>query len=336
MPKKLSYVLGEKVKINYSKISCLKKSRKMCVYQLILQNKMTAYPIVLKIYNETHYKNEVEINIYDKAYHILKEFLPQIYYIEKNKHETWIFMEFVQQIRGQITFTPAHFSRIIPTVAKLHAHTFEAEFQKYKEIWSSWLPNYGSDRMKKDREKHIKKTKIFLNDAQKDERLKEMIQPYYELLISIYEKGPDFFPELLENGSAITHCDLHMQNICSNNVSSNGDWDIQFIDWESAKYTPVWFDMVVLVEVLIGFRKDWQSNAEEIRVNCVKSYTEEMKRYGIEFKTNPMDLYKMAYLQRTLEKGLHTQLRRIFDNRAGELLPYHLEKIQTWGTEFGL
>jgi hypothetical protein len=44
----------------------------------------------------------------------------------------------------------------------------------------------------------------------------------------------------------------------------------------------------------------------------------------------------MAYLQRTLEKGLHTQLRRIFDNRGGELLGYHLEKVAIWGRELGI
>jgi hypothetical protein len=30
------------------------------------------------------------------------------------------------------------------------------------------------------------------------------------------------------------------------------------------------------------------------------------------------------------------QLRRIADNREGELLSYHLEKISTWGRELGI
>ncbi|WP_459500176.1 phosphotransferase [Bacillus sp. C1] len=334
--KKLSYEIGENVVVDPANITCLKSNQKMSVYKLFLQKKTGDYPVILKIYHSDHYKNEVEIKVYDKAYHILKEFLPRIYYIEKNKSETWIFMEFVHQVRGQITFTPAHFDSIIPSVAKLHAHMFEGRFKKHNDVWKGWLPIYESDKMKKDRVKYINRTITLLHAAVEDERLKKIVRPHYKSLMKIYQKGPDFFPELIENGSSITHGDLHMQNICSNHINSAGPWKIQFIDWESAKYAPVWFDMVVLVEILLGFRKDWQSNAEEIRTHCVKFYTEQMKKNSVTFKTNPMDLYKMAYLQRTLEKGLHTQLRRIFDNRGGELLPYHLERVSTWGKEFGL
>lgn len=46
---------------------------------------MKNYPIILKVYNSTSYRNEVEIQVYEKAYPILKEFLPQIYYIEKKE-----------------------------------------------------------------------------------------------------------------------------------------------------------------------------------------------------------------------------------------------------------
>ncbi|KAB2460518.1 phosphotransferase [Bacillus sp. CH126_4D] len=334
--KKLSNALRDKITIEESKITCLKASNKMSVYQINIQTKMKYFPIILKIYNGTHRKNEVEIKMYENPSRKLKEFLPRIYHIERTNDETWIFMEFVQQIRGQVTFTPDHFNSIIPTLAKLHANTFEKKLRKNENTWSEWLPVYGSDKMRKDREKYINRTIVFLNAAMDDEDLEDIIKPYYKSLMKIYEKGPDFFPKLLESGSAITHGDLHMQNICSNNVSSGSQWNIQFIDWEAAKYAPVWLDMVVLVEVLIGFRKDWQGNADEIRLNCVNVYTKEMKKYGIHFKENPMDLYKMAYLQRTLEKGLHTQLRRIFDNRGGELLAYHLEKIATWGKELGL
>ncbi|MGG2091651.1 phosphotransferase [Bacillus sp. S13(2024)] len=333
---KLSYSMDKRVVIDPDKMECLKSTRRSSIYKLSLQTKVGYYPIILKIYNSADYKNEVEINIYDRAYPILKEFLPEIYLIEQNGNETWIFMEFVRQVRGQITFSPKHFDYIIPTVAKLHAHTFEDKVKKHKDVWESWLPIYESSRMRSDRAKYIRKTIDFLDDAMKDDRLREVIKPHYKSLIKLCNKGPDFFPELFENGSSITHGDLHMQNICSNNMTLNAPWNIQFIDWESTKYAPVWFDMVVLVEILLGFRKDWQSNAEEIRTHCVEFYAKEMKKYGITFKNAPIDLYKMAYLQRTLEKGLHTQLRRIFDNRGGELLPYHLEKISTWGKELGL
>lgn len=35
---------------------------------------------------------------------------------------------------------------------------------------------------------------------------------------------------------------------------------------------------------------------------------------------DPLKLYKIAYLQRTLEKGIYNHLRRELENRPGELL----------------
>ncbi len=75
-----------------------------------------------------------------------------------------------------------------------------------------------------------------------------------------------------------------MQNICTHDASGHEPWDIQFIDWESAKYAPVWFDMTVLVEILLGFRKDWSRHAEDIRTYCVKVYTKEMKSGAFIFR----------------------------------------------------
>lgn len=333
---KLSYSMGERVVIDPVKIECLKSTTRTSIYKLSIRKKIKNEFIILKVYNSANYKNEIEIQVYQRAYSILKEFLPQIYHIEKKGTETWVFMEFIQQVRGQITFSPKHFEHIIPTIAKLHTHTFEDNFKKHQDVWNPWLPIYESSKMRSNRSRYIGRTVGFLDDAMQDERVRETIKPYYKSLVELCNKGPDFFPELLENGSSITHGDLHMQNICSNNVTLDAPWNIQFIDWESIKYGPVWFDIVVLVEILLGFRKDWQSNAEEIRTHCVELYTSEMQKNGIQFKTAPMDLYKMAYVQRTLEKGLHTQLRRIFNNRGGELLPYHLEKVSTWGRELGL
>ncbi|MED5247656.1 MULTISPECIES: ecdysteroid 22-kinase family protein [Priestia] len=331
---KLSYSMGEKITVIPSEIKCLKSTKRSSIYKLLLQRKNGYYPIIFKVYNSTAYKNEVEITIYKKSYPILKEFLPRIYLVETVKNETWVFMEFVNQIRGQLTFSPSHFQYIIPSIAKLHGQTFENRFKKNENVWRDWLPVYTAT--KKNRAKSMNQTVDLLHAAMKDDRIGHIIKPYYSSLIKLYNKGPDFFPELTKNGLAITHGDLHMQNICSKNVTGHTPWPIQFIDWESAKYAPVWFDMVVLVELLLGFRKDWQPNAEKIRTQCVGLYVAEMKKHGITFKTNPMILYKMAYLQRTLERGLHTQLRRIADNREGELLSYHLEKISTWGKELGI
>ncbi|MFE8700541.1 hypothetical protein ACFYKX_07950 [Cytobacillus sp. FJAT-54145] len=334
---KLSQSIGKKVSIEPS-IECLKSTKRSSIYKLSVKAATGPFPIIFKIYNSTNYKNEVEINLYHKAYPVMREFLPKIYLIEEkvNKDETWVFMEFVHQIRGQLTFTPKHFDYIIPTLAKLHAHTYEDKFKKQGDVWKSWLPVYDSTKMKKERTKYVNKTVDFLNEGVKDKRMKDVLKPYHKSLIKLYSNGPDFFPELLEGGSSITHGDLHMQNICSHDVSKEAPWNIQFIDWESAKFAPSMLDMIVLVEILLAFRKDWQPRGEEIRTHCVEVYTMEMKKHGIDFKTNPMDLYKMAYLQRTLEKGLHTQFRRLFEDRGGELIPYHLDKISTWGKELGV
>lgn len=334
--KKLSRSIGEEVVIDFPKTVCLKTTRRMSVYKVFLKKKASEYSIILKIYDAANTRSDIEINIYNSAYPVLQEFLPDIYLIERNGDETWVFMEFVQQVRGQITFTPVHFDYIIPTLAKLHERTYESNIMKYKGAWGPWLPVYESSKMQKERIKYIGRTVEFLDAAMEEEHLKGVVKPYYKSLIKLYDKGPDFFPELLTNGSAVTHGDLHLQNICSNNINTGASWNIQFIDWESAKYAPVWFDMVVLVEILLAFRKDWQSRGEEIRTHCARLYAKEMEKHGIRFKTDPVVLLKMAYVQRTLEKGLHTQLRRIFDYRGGELLPYHLEKVTTWGKELGL
>ncbi|QOQ55085.1 phosphotransferase [Bacillus amyloliquefaciens] len=333
---KLSHSFGEKAAVNPDDITCLKTTDRSAIYKLLVKKKSGTVPLILKVYKSSREKNKAEINIYSKARAVLGDLMPDIYLIEENGRETWIFMEFVSQIRGQLTFHPKHFRYIIPSVAELHSRTFEN-----KKIsdgkWRSWLPVYESETMRKGRKKQIKKTAELLDRALKDERTKDIVKPHYRQIANLLErKGPDFFPELMQNGSAITHGDLHMQNICTHDASGHEPWDIQFIDWESAKYAPVWFDMTVLVEILLGFRKDWSPHAEDIRTYCVKVYTKEMKKRGIQFQTPPMTLYKMSYLQRTLEKGLHTQLRRIFDNRGGELLPYHVDKVSQWGRELGL
>ncbi|HZG74066.1 MAG TPA: oxidoreductase family protein [Chondromyces sp.] len=334
----LSKKIGENVTLKPSGIECLKSTKRSTIYKLLFQRDTATYPIILKIYGIGKYKNQVEINVYSDPPPLLNMFLPQIYHIEnRTSHsEIWIFMEFIQHIRGRVIFTPQHFDYIIPGIAKLHAHTFEDQFMnRYKDL-PSWFPVYNSKTMRKERSRTIKDTIQLLNKAAKDKDIKSLIQPHYAPLMKIYENQPDFFPELLGSGSAVTHSDLHMQNVCCKNLTEAKPWDIQLIDWESTKFGPVWFDMVVLVEILLAFRKDWQNEAEDIRTHCVNLYTTEMKKHGIEFQHPPLDLYKMAYLQRTLEKGLYMQLRRIFSGRGGELLPYHLEKVATWGKELGI
>ena len=160
--------------------------------------------------------------------------------------------------------------------------------------------------------------------------------PSYKIIQQILQKGPIFFPEIMQNGQSLIHGDLHIHNISCHNATKIKHWEIRLVDWESAKYAPVWFDLVVLVEILIDFRKDWHSDADEIRAHCVHLYSEEMKKHGITFQTDPLQLLKMTYLQRTLEKRLLNHLRRVLRGEKSVLLKRYLEKIVVWGKELGL
>ena len=100
---------------------------------------------MLKIFksplNENH---TVEINMYEEANKILHEFMPQIYWIESNVNdeEIWMFIEYVQPLRGQVNLAPKHYDQIIPTVAKFHAQHFENRIVQHKDVFDPWLPNY--------------------------------------------------------------------------------------------------------------------------------------------------------------------------------------------------
>ena len=140
----------------------------------------------------------------------------------------------------------------------------------------------------------------------------------------------------MKSGQCLIHGDLHVHNICCKNASEDADWDIRLIDLESIKYAPCWYDLVVLIEILIDFRSDWQKSEEEIRTRCVHLYTEEMNKYGIHSKENPLNLLKMAYLQRTLEKKLAKHLERALKGQKSALLKRYLEKVVVWGEELEL
>lgn len=333
-------VLGKDVELVGSQIECLKNSReKTSIWKLVITNKVKSIPVVLKIYkpplNENH---TVEINMYQKGNSILSEFMPQVFWIESNVNsgEIWMFIEYVEPLRGQIKLAPKHYDQIIPTIAKFHAQTFEHRILQNGDVFDLWLPNYYLNSMVKERNKHIKKTKEYLDRAMKDPELKKVVSPSYKIIQQILKKGPLFFPEIMENGQSLIHGDLHIHNISCQNAKKDQDWQIRMVDWESAKYAPVWFDLVVLVEILVDFRTDWHKDADEIRKHCVHLYSEEMKKHGITFQTDPLQLFKMTYLQRTLEKKLLNHLRRVLRGEKSVLLPRYLEKILIWGKELGL
>ena len=243
---------------------------------------MKTIPIVLKIYKPPLKENHiVEMNMYQKANKALHEFMPQVYWIEPNVNagEIWMFIEYVKPLRGQIKLVPKHFDNIIPTVAKFHAATFENRISQHGDIFDSWLPSYDSKSMALERSKHIEKTKEYLDLAMKDPSLRGLVEPSYPVIQKILQKGPIFFPEMMESGQSLIHGDLHIHNIsCQNASERSRTGEIRFVDWESAKYAPGWFDLVVLVEILIDFRKDWHKDAEGIRKHCVHLYSEEMKK----------------------------------------------------------
>lgn len=339
LAEKLGSVWGKMVSLSEDRMECLKKTGRSSIWKLTLEKGTQSYPIILKIYNSPDkHKNEVELKMYQNAYPVLSPFMPEIYLMESNVNgnKIWILMEYVQQLRGQIKMDPRYFDYIIPAVANLHATTYESRMVQHQPFFLPWLPHYQSKALANERRQQMRETIINLHQAMRKKHLKEIVEPYYSNVLKILQKGPNFFPELLAAGNSVIHGDLHVQNISSNDTKENKPWDIKFIDWETARYGSGWFDMAVLVEILMDFRKDWHPHEEEIRQLCVKVYAREMAESGIVFPTDPMKLYKMAYMQRTLEKGLSTHLRRELQGRSGKLLSRYLEKTSIWGKEFGL
>ena len=104
-------------------------------------------------------------------------------------------MEFVSQIRGQLTFHPKHFKYIIPSVAELHSRTFENKTISDGK-WRSWLPVYESETMRKGRKKQIKKTAELLDRALKDERTKDIVKPHYRQITNLLEQESRIFPRI--------------------------------------------------------------------------------------------------------------------------------------------
>jgi thiamine kinase-like enzyme len=339
--KKLKTVIGKKVKLVEESIECLKNTReKTSIWKLVLTDGKHFFPIVLKIYKQPLKENHrLEISMYQKAYNIYHEFMPKLYWLEPNVNgnETWMLTECLQPLRGQIKLAPNHLERIIPTVAKFHAITFDNRFLQHTDLFDSSLPHFDSEEKVKERTKGIKKAMENLDLAMKDPNVRELVAPRYKIIKKILKKGPVFFPEITESGQCLIHGDLHVHNICCENANEEKEnWKVSLIDWESAKHYPCWYDLVVLVELLIDFRADWQQREEEIRSQCVQVYCQEMLKYGITFNEDPLNLLKKAYLQRTLEKKLSSHLQKVLDGGKSALLKRYLEKIEVWGKELGL
>ncbi|MGZ4122940.1 MAG: phosphotransferase [Tumebacillaceae bacterium] len=339
---KFSVHFGSKIKLVEDSVKRIKKQGRSIVWQLEVADHNYIYPMFLKIYADSYPSNQVEINIYTKAYPFLHEFLPMIYHVEpqatkrNGKTETWVFMEHLKPLNTQIKMEPVYyFDHVIPALAEMHAHTFEEEFYKHQHLFTPWLPDYLSTELQSLRKLQMDESRKNLDKLMRKSEYKELIRPYYSLMQRILKRGPDFFPELVFNGLSLTHGDLHEKNICS--LDATGDeWSVQYIDWEGAEFAPVWYDVALLVEVLIDYRDDWHSREEELRQRGVQLYVKEMEEWGIQFGTDPMKLYKMGYLQWMLEKGLYNELNDALDGREAPLLKRYFEKTKVWGKELGL
>lgn len=336
---KLAEILGHSVLLNDQHMECLKETVKSSIWKLEITANQQSYPLILKIFKAPIIeKSLIELNMYRKASSILSGLMPDIHLVQQdlNGNDVWVFMEFVPQLKGQIIFTPDQFDNIIPALAEFHARTYNDRFYAHWEVFSDWLPLYHSESETLERQRTNKKALDYLDKAMSRPELKGRIDSNYNKLQSILLKGPEYFPELIQAGKSIIHSDLQTPNIgCSNVGESN--WNIKFIDWEGARFAPCWFDMFNLMGVFFAYRKDWRKDEEAVIVRCTQLYASEMSKYGIEFHEDPVRLYKMAYLQRVLERSLYLQLEwAIEGNKQAFLLEGYLEKINVWGKELGL
>lgn len=326
-------VFKDKVRLNRRNRVCLKDSFKSSIWSLELEGAKKTYPIILKIFKSLkRQESAIELHMYRKAGVVLRGLMPDIYHIERKVDggNWWVCMERGTPVKGQLTFTPRHFLRIVPALAELHARTYNHRFDRYRQDFADWLPMYMSGQARKERKETNLKTSALIEEAMRIPRLKELIKPVYAKLQRIMNKGPVHFPEVVEAGQSIVHSDLQTANMCCSNIGDNV-WDIRFIDWEGARYAPCWFDMVNMIGIFFAYRADWRPHEESLTAACARLYSREMERRGIVFRHDPVKLYRMAYLQRILEKSLYLQLQwEIHGIKKGVLLPGFLQKINQW------
>jgi thiamine kinase-like enzyme len=331
----------EEVALNHRKMECLKDSYKSSVWKLEMKSKQISFPIILKIFKplrKTRPESTIEKNIYRRAKKVLQPFMPTIYMTKRNVNgrDLWVCMEYIEPLKGQLQYSPEHFSSIIPTLAKLHAATINERFKQHERIFSDWLPRFNSQEMIKERIRINKETLSYLEQAMKSSELRAVVQPYYALLREVLKKGPGYFPEVSKASISIIHGDLHTANMACDNVKEK-NWNLKFIDWEGAKLAPCWYDLVNLIGVFMAYRREWKEQEEQITRRAVQLYADEMSKHGVKFSTDPMKLYQMAYLKRILERGLYLQLSwAVTGKKEAKLLHVYLEKVKVLGKRLGL
>ncbi|WP_234032838.1 aminoglycoside phosphotransferase family protein [Paenibacillus faecalis] len=335
------FLSAKKISLNHRKTNCLKDSYKSSIWKIIIDADKKSFPVILKIskkLKEARPESTVERNIYRKAVKILQPFMPKVYFTKKNvsDRDLWVFMEYIEPIKGRVQYNPDHFDKIIPTLANLHAATMEDRFIQQEKLFGRWLPRYDSKEAREERVRLNELTLFYLDEAMKNKELNSNIQPYHSLLQALLKKGAEYFPEVRKAGCCIIHGDLHTANIACHDVNEN-EWDIKFIDWEGAKYAPCWFDLVNLIGVFLAYRKEWKDQEEAITHRCVHLYANEMRKNGVTFNSDPVELYEKAYLKKILEKSLYLQLNwAVTGKKEAKLLSTYLEKVRVFGKKFEL
>ncbi|RXZ78916.1 hypothetical protein EBB07_25165 [Paenibacillaceae bacterium] len=336
---KVGAALQDKVYLSKEQRINLKDSFKSSIWRLEMTSRKQTYPVILKIFKTlTRTESWIELNMYQNGAAVFDGLLPEIYFIEPevSGDSCWVAMEYVRPLKEQVKLTPGQFANIIPSLAEMHSRTFQDRYQSWQSLFEGWLPIYEGDALQSERMVTREKAGAMLEEAMQREDLKEKLSESYPTLVKLLERGPIYFPELIEAGQCIVHSDLQTTNMGCNQIGQSS-WDIRFTDWEGAKYAPCWFDMVNLVGVFLAYRKEWRGQEEQIVKECAILYAKEMKKRGIAFRLDPVKLYKMAYLQRILEKSLYLQLHwSVNEIKNAVLLDGYLEKVNKWGKELEL
>lgn len=323
-------------------VACLKDSFKSSIWLLSVAGKSGRKPVILKIFKTPATPsslNEVEKNMYMHGSKVLFEFMPAIYAVYPNVHDgsDWIFMEYVPPVKGRVEFSPKHFDNIIPALAKMHALTHNERFFRFDETLMPWMPMYHSADAFAQRMQSVESLKESLAKAMSHAELKEVLAADYAYLKRCLRKGPDFFPELSDSGQSVIHNDLQTVNMGSEHVKENEPWPIRFLDWEGARYAPCWFDLVNLVAVFLTYRSEWRDEEDGIFAHTAQLYANEMGKYGVTFGTDPLTLFKMAYVQRTFEKSLGMHLNWALQGRSkGAIVSHTVNRLTRWCKELGL
>ncbi|MFD2612368.1 phosphotransferase [Paenibacillus gansuensis] len=339
LSKHIESAFGKEAELNRRGMKCFKDSFKSSIWKLNLLTKKGPSSIILKVFKSyDREKNAVELNMYSKARKAFGDFMPEIYHAEYSKESknVWVLMETIQSLESQVVYTPHHFDQIIPALAKMHARMHGHRFYEHRDVFAGWLPEYHSEEKIQRRNEIKELTLAYLEKAMNRPDLNAVLAPSYSQIQRIIRKGPHYFPELLEAGQSICHSDLQALNIGCNNIK-DARWNVKFLDWEGARYDPCWFDLVSLVGVFLSYRDDWRKDETAIVARCARLYADEMRKYGIVFKQDPVTLYTMAEMQLILEKNLYLQLYwEVEGVKRGYLLRGYMEKINKAGKQMGL